>query len=85
MSLINFVFCLWEKNVGESKQARGLKEDFVLFDERVDSIAHTLSQLYNALENALQVNFSMRCVLDLNWEDFKLRNLNWEKSKSDED
>ena len=81
MSVIDFVFCLWEKNVGEPKQARGLKEDSALLMRGFDSIAHTLSQLSNTLDNALQVNFSIKCVSDLNWEDFKLRNLNFGKVK----
>jgi hypothetical protein len=62
MSLIVFVFCLWEKNVGESKQARWLKEDSA-FDERVEPIAHTLSQLYDTLDYVLQVKlFNEVCV-----------------------
>ncbi|KAM5563746.1 hypothetical protein ABKV19_018390 [Rosa sericea] len=41
-------------NVGEAKRGRGLKEDSMLLMRGFDSIAHTLSQLSDTLDNALQ-------------------------------
>ncbi|KAF3436301.1 hypothetical protein FNV43_RR23393 [Rhamnella rubrinervis] len=43
-----------QSNAGESKQAKRLKEDSLLLIRGFDSIAHTLSQLSNNLDNALQ-------------------------------
>ncbi|XP_050366085.1 uncharacterized protein LOC126784652 [Argentina anserina] len=43
-----------QMNAGEAKRGRGLKEDSMILMRGFDSIAHTLSQLSNTLDNALQ-------------------------------
>ncbi|KAF2314879.1 hypothetical protein GH714_037036 [Hevea brasiliensis] len=46
-------------SVGESDRAKRMKEDSLLLLRGFDSIAHTLSQLSNNLDNALQLAVSM--------------------------
>lgn len=51
------------QKLGKSERAKRLKEDSLLLIRGFDSIAHTLSQLSNNLEGALQVQFQLYTFL----------------------
>ncbi|KAG9128741.1 hypothetical protein Leryth_021465 [Lithospermum erythrorhizon] len=48
-------------NNGASDRAKRIKEDSMLLLRGFDSVSHSLSQLSNNLENALQVSFPCSC------------------------